>query len=316
MTSCAVCLGEGTTPAFARDGYAYRRCSACGTLSVVPLPTFADLRTYYNTSYRVDPRGSESGARRKWRRMIGEMRRHGVPTGRLLEVGCSWGGFLTAAKESGWEASGVDLSAEAAAHARNRGLDAFAGSLEESPFADRAFDAVVMWHVIEHQRDPRDFLRACASRLKPGGILVLTTPNASSIIARVSGAAWEWATPPAHLHLLTPRGLEEIFSQAGLRTVELSTRRGDARPFPAEIVIAGAKRLMGRRRGGPPPEARAGTGGRDLSSPRRTSLRHRTAAGLTRSSVWLSAPFRPIASLADRWLLCGPELLAVAAKIA
>jgi SAM-dependent methyltransferase len=309
MTTCSVCLLGDLGPAFAREGYDYLRCDACGTISVAPLPTPDDLRAYYNTSYRVDPRGAENGSRRKWRRLIGEVRRHGVPRGRVLEIGCSWGGFLAAATESGWEACGVDLSTEATAHARERlGLQAFAGSLEESPFGEGGFDAVVMWHVIEHQRDPRGFLRSCASRLKPGGVLLLTTPNAASLIARVSGAAWEWATPPAHLHLLTPRGLDEIFSQAGLRTVKLSTRRGDARPFPAEIVIAGAKRLEGWRRGG------IGEGA--SASPPGISRRHRMAAGLTRSSVWLCAPFRPIATIADRWLLCGPEMLAVAAKTA
>lgn len=315
MNWCVVCLGPRPLPAFVCNGYSYHRCAECGSVSVDPAPTLEELRSYYNTSYRVDPGSAGIGTVRKWRHHIREVRRYAGPAGTILEVGCSWGGFLAAARDAGLKACGVDLSAEAAAWARERhGLDAFGGPLEESPFADRAFDAVVLWHVLEHQLDPREFLRSCASRLKPGGSLMLTTPNAGSLIARLLGEAWEWATPPAHLHLLTPRALRGIFLDAGLRPVELSTRRGDARPFLAEALIGTAKRLERLRfLDRPSPGAAEGAAGLGRASGG-VSVRHRMARTFTRACAGLSLPFQPLGHLGGRWLRWGPELLAVAVK--
>jgi SAM-dependent methyltransferase len=108
-----------------------------------------------------------------------------TPGRRLLDVGCSYGAFLELARERGWEVTGVDLSAKAAAYATaQRGLPVFTGTLEAAAYPARTFSAVTMWDVIEHLDDPRGLLREVHRVLAPGGVLVVFTINQGSLINR------------------------------------------------------------------------------------------------------------------------------------
>ena len=111
--------------------------------------------------------------------------------GRLLEIGCACGFLLVAARERGFEVQGVEMSAWASAHAREAyGLDVKTGRLEAANVPAASYDAVVMADVIEHLTDPRRTLQAIHRVLRPGGRLLLLTPDVGSAVARLSGPRW------------------------------------------------------------------------------------------------------------------------------
>ena len=150
--------------------------------------------------------------------------------GRLLDVGCGSGQFLANMRDLGWEVMGVEPDPEAARVAREKlGLEVCQGTLAESEFPQDSFDVVTMSHVIEHVPDPLGLLKECKGILKPGGRLVLVTPNIESLGARVFGEFWRGWEPPRHLFLFSPRTLSRCVESAGLQNRVLTTPANGAR---------------------------------------------------------------------------------------
>jgi SAM-dependent methyltransferase len=171
------------------------------------------------------------------------------PGGRLLEIGCGSGQMLAVVRELGWSVQGVDFDAAAAEHARRKGLTVDVGSVEEQRYPAAHFDAVAMNHVIEHVYDPGRAIAECYRILKPGGILVLVTPNAESWLHRTFQADWRALDPPRHLRIFTRRALEALTSSVGFRTRELSTdsRETNGVFLDSYAVRHAAEGLPGRR---------------------------------------------------------------------
>jgi len=98
----------------------------------------------------------------------------------------------------------------------NHTLTVVTGGIEEGGFADDLFDAVSVFHVIEHVHDPAALLRKCARVLRPGGLLVITTPNLHSLGHRWFRENWRGLEPPRHLHIFSSLALMELVTRAGL----------------------------------------------------------------------------------------------------
>lgn len=146
------------------------------------------------------------------------------PCGRALEIGCGSGTFLGLLKHHGWQVAGVELSARAAAAAKEKlGVDVFVGPLEAAGFAADSFDYIHMSHVIEHLPDPVQSLREVRRLLKPGGEVYIETPNIDSLDYRQSGRYWFPLDTPRHLFLFAPTTLRRAVSEAGLQVHRLCT---------------------------------------------------------------------------------------------
>jgi SAM-dependent methyltransferase len=149
---------------------------------------------------------------------------HWVDQGRLLDVGCGSGQWLSLVAQMGWQVEGVDFDEQSVNLARQQGLSVHLGSLEQQNFPSESFHALAVSHVIEHVPDPIRTLTECARILKPGGQLVLYTPNASSLGHRLFKQNWRGLEPPRHLHLFGPAAMRTILNGAGLRYVSMRTR--------------------------------------------------------------------------------------------
>jgi len=147
---------------------------------------------------------------------------------RLLDVGCGSGVALARMQALGWEAEGVEIDPGGAAAARARGVRVHQGQLADLQFPANHFDAVHAAHVLEHVHDPAGLLRECGRILKPGGTLVILTPNTASWGHRRFGAAWLNLDPPRHLHLFNGRTLRRLAEQAGLAIRRLATTARNA----------------------------------------------------------------------------------------
>jgi 2-polyprenyl-3-methyl-5-hydroxy-6-metoxy-1,4-benzoquinol methylase len=144
--------------------------------------------------------------------------------GRLLDVGCGNGTFLAAMKALGWETMGVETDAQAADVARTRfGVDVRIGTLEDVALPDRSFDAVSLSHVMEHVHDPVALMTECRRILRPGGRLIILTPNSRSLGHRIFRAAWRGLEPPRHLQLFNRNTLTTAAQRAGMRVTALRT---------------------------------------------------------------------------------------------
>jgi SAM-dependent methyltransferase len=139
---------------------------------------------------------------------------------RLLDVGCSNGGYLALMRELGWGTAGIEPDEGAATQARNRGLRVRRGVISDlSPEIDGTFDYITLGHVLEHVHDPVLALDSVRSVLAPGGVVWIATPNLRSLNHRVFGRHWRALDPPRHLVLFTPRSLSALLRQVGFTDV-------------------------------------------------------------------------------------------------
>jgi 2-polyprenyl-3-methyl-5-hydroxy-6-metoxy-1,4-benzoquinol methylase len=208
--------------------YSMHACRGCGAVYQHPRPTPAAMGSFYPTEYEPYTRGVHT---EHWLRQLD--RRYGlrkrcravtrhVPRGRLLDVGCATGAFLSEMKrQPGWMVTGIEPSPVAARYVRDEvGVDVVQGVLNDAPFAPASFDAITMWDVLEHVYDPRAVLAQVARLLRPGGVFVANHPNLDSIDRRVFGKFWLGYELPRHLYLFPTDLLRRMMAEHGLREVE------------------------------------------------------------------------------------------------
>lgn len=143
--------------------------------------------------------------------------------GSLLDVGCGAGDLMVRMRELGWQVMGVETDPRAVDRAVHRGLDVRNSVLEDAHFEAASFDAVTMAHVIEHVHDPARLLAECRRILRPGGILVILTPNSSSWGHRHFGRNWMPLDPPRHIRVHNRNNLPRLLDAAGLAPVRVAT---------------------------------------------------------------------------------------------
>ncbi|MGH2740845.1 MAG: class I SAM-dependent methyltransferase, partial [Actinomycetota bacterium] len=156
--------------------------------------------------------------------------------GRLLDVGCGNGVFIAGMRRLGWEVAGVDPDPAGVEAARERDLDVEHATLEDAHFPDASFDVLTMSHVIEHVPDPEGTLRECLRVLRPGGQLVIATPNVDSLGRRRFGSDWLGWSIPYHLLVFASGPLREAVERSGFlikRVMTAASIAGEIRYWSA-----------------------------------------------------------------------------------
>lgn len=227
--SCDLCANENFTVLETYgDGVRALRCNNCGLICLHPLPDQAELAEHYNEAYYRPWMEEQASARDiLWRRRLALLDKAGRP-GRLLDVGCGNGAFLKLAREGGWHVGGTELSVWAAAYGvRELGLDVRHGDILSVDLGAERFDAVTMWHVLEHTHSPRANMERIAALLKPGGVFIGALPNADNRLLRAAyPLAWgkllryyQPGTREVHLFHFTPETLSAMLEKCGFEVL-------------------------------------------------------------------------------------------------
>jgi SAM-dependent methyltransferase len=135
----------------------------------------------------------------------------------LVDVGCGRGDFLGRMKTLGWNVLGIEPDPVSAALAASRGIPVFCGSLEEAALPDAMADQVVISHVLEHMYDPHSVINECFRILRPGGRLVILTPNNESLGHRFFNKDWPALDPPRHLFVFSCKSLDKMLRESLFR---------------------------------------------------------------------------------------------------
>lgn len=149
------------------------------------------------------------------RKALATIKRY-MPEGRLLDVGCSTGDFLSVAQQV-YEVEGLELSTWAAKIAEERGFLIHQQRLEHFK-REAIYDIITLWGVIEHFEEPGKEVAKIAQLLKKGGVVYLWTGDLMSLPSRLMGRKW-WYVQGQHLQLFSRRSLIKLFKQNGFDQV-------------------------------------------------------------------------------------------------
>ncbi len=217
--SCPACESMACLAAFEHGGYAFRRCAECDLLFIHPPPSGSQVSEIY-TDYEGARSIYFTKIDKKMRRARGRARRirRIAPGGRFLDIGCSGGFVVEAAREQGFEAVGIDPDPMSIAWAREHypKNEYFVGFMETCDTGGRLFDAVYCSEVIEHSSDVNRFVHALVSVMAPGAILYLTTPDVSHWRRPRDVTKWDAFKLPDHCLYFNPAALTRLLARHGL----------------------------------------------------------------------------------------------------
>ena len=132
----------------------------------------------------------------------------------------------------GHECHGIERSALAARRAaQTEGLRVYTQPLEECHFAEQYFDAVILWHVLEHLDHPQTTLAMISRVLKPGGLLYLEVPNLTSLQSCSTGKNWFHLDLEHHLYHFSLNGLHRLLLSSGFRVEKTTTLSLEQGPY-------------------------------------------------------------------------------------
>lgn len=228
LPRCALCASERVRVFGHKNGYTLFSCGACGLRFVYPVPDSAALYAegYFKGATEgfgyVDYDKDKQPMTPTFEEYLRRIRQFMPEGGRLLDVGAATGFFLPIAHQAGFEASGVEISPYAALRAREKGLDVITGSLGDVP-SGKAFDVLTMFDVIEHVADPAAEIERAHGLVRPGGMLVVNTPDAGSAWARLLGKRWHLIVPPEHLYYFNRAAMRKLLEDRGFRVLSITS---------------------------------------------------------------------------------------------
>ena len=198
------------------------QCNTCGLQTIHPKDKY-DLKAMYNSSYYLgtanysylDERKNEGYESFVWDARIRNIKKF-KKTGNFLDIGSSFGGFLTRAKKAGFETFGIEISEYSAQYANERGIRTFNGSLLDADFPAEFFDVITLIEVIEHLDKPELVFAKLAKLLKPGGLLLIQTANFDGMQAKEEGPKYHYYLP-GHLYYYSLTNLKKILTKNGFQ---------------------------------------------------------------------------------------------------
>lgn len=193
----------------------------CGTCKHAWLATDRASHEIIESVYNHDYAGhrlDQHFERRCREEIKGNISRLISPPADLLDVGCGNGSFILAAKENGYDALGIDISAEGVAIANKRGATALNVDFLTHDFG-QLFDVITMWDVIEHLREPEIFLTRAKKLLSPDGILIIKTPSIGKpclqLVRTIKRAAPSLLQTPDHVQFWTKTSMDALLTRTG-----------------------------------------------------------------------------------------------------
>jgi len=201
------------------------KCKNCHLIYMNPMEKVSKTNEYYFKAKNTHAPTIRESYLRTAQSQLRLIQKYASGTN-LLDVGCAHGFFLFSASEAGYTTKGVEISQDAAAYARKEfGLDVEAKPFEELRFAENHFDVVTLWQVLEHVPYPLMMLKEVHRILKPGGLLVVSTPNIEGIPAKILRKRW-WDIKRLHINQFTTKTLTDVFRNAGFKNISSVSFRG------------------------------------------------------------------------------------------
>lgn len=230
--NCPICERDEAKLLFNKDSLSVVACKRCRLRYVNPRVSRQTLEAgYAETYYPPDKMERIHTDSMEWLQMterLTELEKRHQNKGRLLDVGCGIGTFLHLARGQGWESHGIEPSKSGSAFAQEEHkLDVQCGDLFDADFPSAHFDAITLYHVLEHISELNPFLSELRRILKlagtqgKAGTLVIEVPNGEGLQSRLQKADWPYVHPRDHLYYFSAHSLPKLLRKHGFRNITL-----------------------------------------------------------------------------------------------
>ncbi len=249
--NCPACGSAQASPAFEKCMFFFDRCETCATVYMNPRPTPEIMRDYYSNSenyqywakyiFPISEKSRKEKLYTPWVQRIQKIcRERALPLGTLTEIGAGFGGFAEVADRSGFfeKVMVIEPTPELAQACRERGLWVLEKRVEDISDEIPPVDILVSFEVIEHLFDPSEFFAQAFRLLKPGGLLVVSCPNAQGFDIEMLGPI-SVAVDAEHVNLLTPQALTLLLQKHGFDAIVVETPGRLDAELVREAVLSG-----------------------------------------------------------------------------
>lgn len=200
------------------------QCETCGFNFTNPRPRNEDLGFYYKSNEYISHTDSKSSLFDKVYQLIKKyalvkklqilMHYSGLKKGRVLDYGCGTGSLVEFYLKNGWDANGFEPDESARALASTKSPGKIFSSLDS---IQNTYDAITMWHVLEHVDDLNKCIEFLLSKLDSKGVLIIALPNRMSYDARFYDKFWAAYDVPRHLYHFSPKDVEALALKNNLK---------------------------------------------------------------------------------------------------
>jgi 2-polyprenyl-3-methyl-5-hydroxy-6-metoxy-1,4-benzoquinol methylase len=229
-TACPLCFAERLDPVFkvrdftvSGEEFLVVECAYCNLRITQDVPSADFIGGFYKSLEYISHTESKKGiinrlyhfARK--RTLAGKLRLvrkfTGLNRGLHLDMGAGTGAFVQLMNSSGWNSLGIEPDEEA----RNNAAQFHNTTLQNTDafylLGDNSFDAITLWHVLEHVHDLHPYLEQLKKILKPSGVLFIAVPNYSSWDAKHYKHNWAAYDVPRHLYHFVPHSIKKMLSE-------------------------------------------------------------------------------------------------------
>ena len=244
LEKCIVCGSSQFEPFLVCKDYTVSQqnfnivsCKSCGFKFTNPRPENSVIGDYYKAEEYVSHSNTTKGVVNKLYHSVRnytlkqklKLISSYVSRGTMLDYGCGTGMFLNVCKNDGWETYGMEPDDNARKMSIEKGLDVFSDKDKVSNrIADKKFNAITLWHVLEHVTDMEATLSFFKSKLNDDGVLIIAVPNHVSYDAQYYKEFWAAYDVPRHLHHFDINSMTSLVEKAGFKFQESKPMKFDS----------------------------------------------------------------------------------------
>lgn len=228
MSKCRLCQSQKLKVFLPGGQFQLLKCLSCDIVFTDPFPSKKSLGTINKKKYGQKDVWQGYSSRlapllKEAEEVVKEIKAF-KKSGCLLDIGCGFGLLLKSAQEQGFEVLGVEKEQKAVEMAAKKwGLPVIKGEFPEVKLECDSFDVVTCLDVLEHVKNPQNFLSSLHRILKKDGLLVVQAPNIESMMAKITGQRWNWLLLPSHLWHFSPHTFKTLVETHGFKTLTLKT---------------------------------------------------------------------------------------------
>lgn len=244
IEKCLVCGSNQFEPflvckdyTVSQENFSIVSCHSCGFKFTNPRPDDSVLGNYYKAESYISHTNSKKGIVNKLyhvvrnytlKKKVGLISSY-VSRGTILDYGCGTGMFLGACKNAGWETFGMEPDSDARKIASEQNLNLFADKhTVNTHVGEKQFDAITLWHVLEHVTDMPETLAFFKQKLKQDGILIIAVPNHVSYDASYYKEYWAAYDVPRHLHHFELKSMKQLLNNSSFNLIETKPMKFDS----------------------------------------------------------------------------------------